>query len=291
MYIQCLMLLIPVCICTSMELQCLDTKAEIVKIQTQVQKASPDELGPLKVKLAIAYYNDQDQERAFKTYLEALDETKVKASSELPVPQELSITDKALKIYMDQTPASAGVAAQKIYKEFSPELSSHPDDCLLGFIVAAAYANLNKFDEFFDTFYRSYKACPDHWLSLKTKAVLHIKLLERARTDQEREAQKKMILENAIKSADKNPEDTSLYKMMMAYAPEGDKGKIISTYLNKIINNNIVIPRTEIAFYVQQAVSAKQYDLAQRFIDKAHEWYQYSQVLNAAQQYLDKYKK
>lgn len=279
-----------ICCTTALHADAEDTKATIAERLSLVQKASPEEAGPLKVKLAIAYYNDQDQEKAFKTYLEALDQTKAIATSDSSTPEDQLIFDKALKIYMDHTPSVAGVSAQKIYKEFAPELTAHPDNYLLGFIVAAAYANLNKFDDFFDTFYHSYRVYPDHWLAYKTKAVLHIKLLERARTAQEREAQKKMILANTLKAIDKNPHDTSLYKLMMAYSPEEEKEKMITTYLNKIINNNIVIPRTEIAFYVQQAVSVRQYDLAQRIIDKGHEWYQYSQMLNAAQQYLDKHK-
>jgi hypothetical protein len=44
--------------------------------------------------------------------------------------------------------------------------------------------------------------------------------------------------------------------------------------------------RGDIAFYVQQAVSINEIELAQKFIDKATEWYQYSRTIKSAQQYL-----
>lgn len=265
-----------------------DYKAAIAEYQALVKKAAPDAKGEWERLLALAYLKDQDQEMAFKVFLESLDDTKGAPSPSLPVDE--TAYKKALAIYQEHGAASAGETSRKILLEFEPILKANPQDHKLGFIVAAAYANQGRFDDFFDLFYRSYQAYPQHWLVYKTKAVLHIKLFERARTAEEREAQRRKILESVGKGLEINPTDTSLYKLVIAYSPDKDKADSVKTYLNKIINNNIVIPRTELPFYVQQAVATKQHDLAERFIAKAHEWYQYSRAVNALQRYLEEHK-
>jgi len=51
-----------------------------------------------------------------------------------------------------------------------------------------------------------------------------------------------------------------------------------------------MIPRADIAFFVQQAVEAKQIDLAEDFLELAKKRYPYSRVIEAAQQYIDQSK-
>ena len=80
--------------------------------------------------------------------------------------------------------------------------------------------------------------------------------------------------------------------MMIAFSPEGEeRQQAIMTYLPRMIDQNIIIPRCDIFFYVRQAIAIQQPELAQRLIDKAREWYQYSKAIEQSQQYLDRNKR
>lgn len=265
---------------------CGDYKEAITVYEKMLKTAPKDCAGLIKEKIAISYYHDQDQEKAFRIYLEALDNAKIESSPKI-TEEEQTFYEEALKIYLDHSKGSSHESANKIRQEYASVYAVHPDYYLLAYILAAAYANLEMFDDFFDTFYHSYRYWPDHYMAFKTKAVLHIKLFERARSAAERNIERQKIIDNVLQAIERNSRDESLYKLMVAYSNDREKPKVLDIYLNKIIDENIVIPRTDIAFYVQQAVAVKQNELAQRFINKANEWYQFSRVINAAQDYLN----
>lgn len=260
----------------------------IAELTARIGDATVEQKGDLEAQLAVTYYKDQEQERAFRLYLDLLD-----MPTSLP-PYQPSAADErlysaALKIYLSHNPPREN--AEEIKRIYEQQLKDHPDYLWLGFLLSAAYANLGEFDKFFLTFYLSYQRNPDHYLAYKTKAALHIKLMERARTGDERAAQQEAIVRNAIAASEHNPHDTALYKLILTFTKEENKPAIVDTYLHKIIDNNIVISRSDIAFYVQQAVAADRRDLAQQFINKAREWYAFSKVIDAAQQYLDQNKR
>lgn len=204
-------------------------------------------------------------------------------------PEEQELYDKALPLYLDHLDLKQH--SLTIVQEYAPIIKKHPDYHMLTFLVAAAVANAGAYEQFFDLFHPAYAAHPDHFLAYKTLAVIHIKLFERARTPDERELQRQKILDNIAKAIDRYPSDTSLYKMQIGFADGPQKAQIISDTLNKILSGNIIVPRIDIPLYVQKAVETKQYDLAQKLIDKAHEWYQISRLLTGAQDYLDRHKK
>ncbi len=264
-------------------------KEAILFYQEQLKNAPLSSQGELYKKIAIASYKDQLQAEAFQAFLLSLDLAQRKSSP--PVSDaEQKVYNQALKLYLDHSSLQAHETAIQIKKLCDPIFVEHPDYYLIGFLIASAEANLGHFQEFFNLFYQSYQFHPDHYLAYKTKAILHIKLFERAREDSERDSQREKIFQNTLKAIEKNPQDETLYKLMIVYAKEKDKGAAVSLYLNKIIYNNIIIPRADVAFYVQQAVMENEFALAQRFIDKAKEWYQYSKVINSAQQFLDQKK-
>lgn len=265
-------------------------KEAAIFYQEQLKTASISSKGEIKKNLAIALYKDQDQEQAFRVFLEALDEAQIKTGPSIS-DDEKKVYECALKIYLNRSSLQAQETAKLLMELIGPVIKKHPDYHLLGFFIAAANANTGHFDDFFNRFYNTYQYFPDHYLVFKTKAILYIKLFERSKTEKERELRREKILENTIKAIEKNSRDESLYKLMIVYAKEDAKEKTVITYLNKIINSNIIIPRADIAFYVQQAVLVCQLDLAQHFIDKAREWYQFSKVINAAQQFLDSHHK
>jgi len=260
-------------------------KDAIIEYERRSQDASVGEKSEQLAKLAIIYYRDQNQEKAFQTFLSALDYGQSNSSSRASEAEQI-LYEKALKTYLEQGTVAARETAEKIVHEFSEVLENHNDYHLLGFVIAAAYANQGRFEEFFDRFYTSYLNYPDHHMVYKTRAVLHIKLLERARTAEERDVQKQGILSNVSMAIEKNENDHSLYKLMIAFSSEKEKAEIVHRYINKIIDQGIMIPRSDIAFYVQQCISSDQRDLARRFISKVRERYQYSRAINDAEMLL-----
>lgn len=251
-----------------------------------LKSAADDEIGLAMTRLAITYYKDQEHEKAFETYLEALEQAKIEELKKLS-DEESKVYELALKIYLDNAGLTPDETALKIAQQFGTAYEKNPDFHHLGYILAVGHANLGRYDQFFEEFYKSYVNDPKHFLAFKTKAALHIKLFERAKTDAQRAAQRKLIISNAQEAVTLQPHDSSLYRMIMGFTPDESKAAVLSTYLNKIINQNIVISRIDIPYYAEIAIAFKQYDLAQKFLDKAKGWYAYSRVIDVTQQHLD----
>ena len=150
-----------------------DYRDAIEIYQAGLKKAPQDQQGTIKAKLALAYYRDQEDEKAFKTYLDALD-LAPRLTPTAESPEEKQLYDEALELYLQNTGPAAHDAANTIREKYSGILALHPDYYHLNFIVAAAFANLGMFDEFFDKFYRSYQYFPDSFMAYKTKAILNI---------------------------------------------------------------------------------------------------------------------
>lgn len=263
-----------------------DPKVVAVDYQTKINEATPAQRAELYKGLALAYYRDQNQEKAFQAYLQALDAVIPKESPAI-TDKERALYDEAMVIYLNPLGENPIEVSHQILKKYQPVMAIEANYFALGYIVAAAYANLEMFPEFFERFYISYCHLSQHYLAFKTRAVLHSKLFSRARTMEERELQRQGILDNLEQAIQYNPKDTSLYKMVLASARDEQKPQLLSTYLKKIIDENIITPRVDILFYVQQGVANNRSDLAQQFINKAREWYQYSRSVDAAQQYLN----
>jgi hypothetical protein len=198
---------------------------------------------------------------------------------------------EALKLYLEHhTGQEVIVSADKIVSTYGPIIEQHPEYYHLNFLIAAAQANLAHFDLFFTEFFKSYQHYPQSYMSYRTQAVLHIKLYERARTAEERDLEAKLIYEKVMKAANANPRDPSLYRMMISFAPSGQKSQVISSALKKIVSDNIIVPRADIVFYVSEAVNNQQKEIAQQFVDVAKGWYQYSKVIIVAQELIDQSK-
>ena len=72
-------------------------------------------------------------------------------------------------------------------------------------------------------------------------------------------------MDNLCQAIEQNPKDTSLYKMLLISVDEKHKVGTVRTYLKRIVDEDIIIPRSEIEFYVLEALATNQTDSAQLF--------------------------
>ena len=190
--------------------------------------------------------------------------------------------NKALGIYRDHK-LSPQESSTLILQNFVPIESRN---YLLSYLLAIAYANGNRYEEFMNYFYSAYLYYPNHYLSYKTQAILHIKLMERKRTEVDRSIQRDAIIMNFESALAREPYDVSLYKLLINFSSPEKKPKQVRQCLNKILEGTMIIPRSDLLFYVREAVDAKEMSLAQKFIDKARGWYPDSRLVSNAQEYL-----
>jgi len=260
-------------------------KFAIADYTQQLKSASSETKGRILARLAVAYYKDQDQERAFKTFLEAMDCAR-KEPSGLLNEFERGDYEKALSIYTD-IKLKPDESARLIDEQFTSLYSAQPNNYQLGYVIALAKANLGRFEDFFSVFYRAYEQDPEHYLAHKTKGILHLKLFEKARTEGEKKQERALIYSNIKKAISKNPYDASLYKLAISFSSDEEKSAMVDNSIQALINLNVMVARLDIPFYVQNAVDSGKIPLAKAFIQKAREWYPVSRVLDAAQDYLN----
>lgn len=264
-----------------------DFKKTIAAQLEKIEVAPDCEKGGDTKELALLYLQDQNQELAFRAFLKALDLT---IGSKGPSDGDKAAYNKAFSMYLDSSSESPKVKAKKLINALVPMLADNPDEHLLDYFLALAYANLGVYEEFFKHFYVAYQYDPNHYLAYKTKAVLHIKLLERTGDEARRTSERLLIMENLKIALRLEPLDTTLYKLLISFAPKEMKKDQIQLSLNKIIDGNIIIPRGELMFYAIEAVDIQTFELAERFITRAKEWYPKSQIVSSAQNYLQAHK-
>jgi hypothetical protein len=264
-------------------------KTTIDHFHKEIEIVPQERKGEVSFQLALAYLKDQDQEKAIQEFLRTLEALTPKAAPSL-TGQEKELYEKGYRIYLDRpydnTPKDTAI---KLYQEFKQTTDEHKDYYLLNLLMSTAYANLNRYEEFFNAFYQSYPYYSDHYLSYKTKAALHIRLFEKARQLNEREEERKLVFTNTMNAIEKNPFDIGLYKIAMLFAGE-NHAKVVQDLLAAIIQKNIIVPRHDIVFFVHQAITSKQIDAAQKFVDKCREWYHYSRSISEAQEHIDQHR-
>lgn len=262
-------------------------KQAIERQRRIIEETKLNEKGEALKKLALLYLYEQNQELAFEVFLDALANAElIKPDTVVESQEETDKYAQALAIYLDHQ-LSAQESSKKIVSTYAPVLQKQKND-LLSYLVAISYANLNLYHEFFDHFYSAYLSHPTHFLAYKTKAILHIKLLERRRTESERQKERCEVIAHFEKAIACEPSDLTLYKLLITFSSPEIKAKQVVQCLNKIIAGNMMVPRSDIIFYVQEAVDADERVLAQKFIDKAQIWYPQSRLVATAQEYVYK---
>lgn len=254
----------------------------------ELATSAPQELkGEWLCRQALAAYRDQDDITAFTSFIEAIETIKL-SNQPLISKEEQALCDEASKLYLDTSGMQPREIAAKLKLQYTQIANDHPNYYMLNFYVAIACANLGFFDEFFERFYRSYKALPDCYMAIKTRGVLHLKLFERLTDPVARDKQKELALRCLTIASEKNPADSSLYKMLVLFSAPEQKNSALIHGMESIIEHSVVVSRTDVSFFVEEAVRLEQYELARRFIEKAKEWYPYSRVINAAEEILKK---
>ncbi len=234
---------------------------------------------------AIMEVHAQHMEKAHSLFLEALTSTQ---PSEQPAdPKDQMLYEEALSLYLNPENRTPKEVAEQIIETYDPVVTAHPTYTLLSLIVANAHANIGETDKFFSLFYRAFQAHPTHYLVDKTRAVLHLRLMERCRYPIEREKLRQKVITSLKEAVDKYPGDLSLYRMISSLGTAEEKEGVLKKALQHILASDIAIPRTDIFPYVRDASGMGEYDLAQGLIDRAHKWYRYSRSIKAAQKYLD----
>ena len=56
--------------------------------------------------------------------------------------------------------------------------------------------------------------------------------------------------------------------------------------MKEIIDKNIVVPRSDLAFYIDQILAYGKLELGAKFIQKASSWYPYSRTLEKAKEII-----
>jgi hypothetical protein len=230
---------------------------------------------------SIEHLKSQNQEEAIRTFLKVLDEMHPQAAHEMSQEEE-EVYRKGLAIYL-----SSGSTAEKAHSlkaMLEPICQKHPDYAYLRYLLAAAYANLGEFALFFEAFYAGYKAEPAHFLAFKTRAALHIKLHDMERHLEKREEQRAAIIRNVKQAIACYPQDISLYKQLLFFSSPEEKREAIKACLHDILNNAILIPKSDISFFVQHALEEGVIDPARDFLEKAKQQHGFSRAIEAAQQ-------
>lgn len=235
-----------------------------------------------QLELAKHYFREQQQEKAFETFLNCL-QSDLDGDHYHATLEEKELYQKALALYFETKGSRFCAGTEQLLAEYAPIVENHPEYAELAFIVAAAYANRGEFVRLFDLFYQAYHQLPSHYLALKTQAILWIKLFERTHPGKLKEERREQIIRHLTKALEKFPLDTSLYRLVILYTPDENRMQVISECLNKIIGENLIIPRGELEFYMENAQSLKDKELIKRFIDKASKWYPTSRIIGRAQ--------
>lgn len=264
-----------------------DYKDAIGQYQRDLEKAAPAKCAEIQLKLAMAHWRDQEQERAFKAFLLALELTPKQVLDSIS-PDEEILYREALEIYLTHSGREASAGAQQLSECYAKTLCEHPDYHHLGYLVALADANLGQFEAFFPRFYKGYCADPDHFLAYKTRALLHHRLMERARDPTQREEQREQALRNVQQALARFPNDVTLYQMSMSLALPHEKASLVQSALGKMTRGSLVVPRCDVLFFVKEAAAAEEWALAEQFLAQARQWYPSSRQVDTAAEYLQK---
>lgn len=260
-------------------------KTELIGLEALMAQQVLDEGDSSRLlKLAILYQRDQELEKALKTFITSLELLGNSKQSYAPSKAELESYDEALKAYLYPKNGDLFSANEHIVKCYGPLLEKNPNFFKLGYIVAAAQANLGNFLTHFELFYNSYKNLPNDYLAHKTLAILHIKLLEKMMPSENKNDRYSKIATHLNEAAKSDILDYSLYKLMILYSSEQDKHSMTAKALQAIVDKNISIPRTDLPFFIKHGFEFCSLSQLEIFIAHLQKCHKYSRILASAEE-------
>jgi hypothetical protein len=244
----------------------------------KIATAQGAEKAQLEVVLATVYVKDQKEEEAFQMFLRALSDIPQKQAAS-PSKEELQIYNSSLPIYLEQAKCPASQAAKELESKLEPVLTAHPEYDQVRFLFAAAKANQHQYEDFFYHFYKAYTQNQACFLAYRTLGILNIKLFEKARLIDEKEQRRQEMQKFLHLALKENVNDVALYKLLIVFSPAEARKKAVHEVLDMIVQNSVQVPRSDISFYVNEALVACEKESAERFLDKQATWYQYSRII------------
>lgn len=239
---------------------------------------------------ALGYYYDQEIDKGFESFLEAL-------SGAQQIPEYLFAKEEeqmyltALEMYLVDGANDPIKTAANLLEKWGPTVEEHPEYHHLQFLLATAYGNLGLYDDFFEKFYCRFAAFKDSFLAKKIQGILHVRLAQHSKTMDERKKHQAHALHFLQLAALQNTEDMGIYKALVFLAKELGQLAEIKATLEKVACSSAKIPRSDFLIHIHEAVKIEEFLLAQQIIDKATKEYEYSRSLIAAQEYLNSVKK
>jgi len=232
-------------------------KEEISSLEMQIQTAPTSSL---YFNLAKAHLKDQEVDRAFLAFLDALDQTERKEGLEMPKD------------------------ALTAYFQGNLPIELKPDDLAHNFIASISLANQGHFDLFFDHFFAGYPYFKGSFLDFKIRGIIYLRLSQKAVEKREfylTEAQKNLRKALALEC-----NDASLYRSLILLAKDAKKEEDILFYLEKLAKSEAHFLRQDILFYVQEAMMLGRREIAEVVVEKGKQLYSYSRSIEAAEKIL-----
>lgn len=266
-------------------------KQIIVEKKQALYKASgASERSQIYYELALAYFRDQEIDRAFYHFLEALKHQTRSVPLEMD-QDEREIYQKALSDYLTYSGGDPIHLAEELLQKYGETALQHPNYLHLNFLIATAYANLGQYGDFFSRFYRGYPYLHDTFLAYKTQGILNLRLSHHSISSDERTQFQEEAFHNLTLALTRNPLDASVYKVLIFLAKDEKNTDLILSYLQKMVKNKVALPRSDICLYIKEAVALGEFALGQEIIDQARSHYEYSRAITAAQEYLNQHRR
>ena len=255
-----------------------EVKKELLACQDLIDKNPKN--AEAHYRLAIAYYIDQELDKAFEHFLLALDYVEVDQQ-----PHSLDGCREAIDFYISQVGSDPVLAATQLLVRYKENTSKE-----MAFILSMSYANLGDYETFFKDFFEGFPHYSESFLAHKTRGILALRLAQHEKEKRQSSCYREKAFEHLEAALGSYPFDASLYKVLIFLAKDENNDALVANYLQKIVEHSVKIARADIYLYVREAVALDELDVAQKMIDQAKEHYEYSRALVAAQDYLNQHR-
>lgn len=266
-----------------------DLKKEIAACEKILEIEQPDsDKSRILYQLALAYFRDQELDRAFKCFLSSIKHIPPVAEAAVN-PAEIEFYDAALQLYLAECGPDPIKTSKELLSSYEQIAHDHPEYIHLNFLLSTAYGNLGMYDLFFERFYKAYPGLAESFLAHKTQGILYLRLAQHEKEEKIRHSYREEAHLQLAHAIEKNPQDASLYKILIALAKEDNNEALETVYLQKLVAAAPKIPRGDIYLYVREAVALQEVEMAKKIVEVAKKHYEYSRAISEAEEFLKQY--